>query len=78
MVIFVNTFLPTNTTRKHITPLNGERSLVTLQMNRPRSVGILATITELQMAKWAQSDEDDDDDDGEGEEATEEELGAAL
>ena len=47
-------------------------------MNRPRSVGILATITELQMAKWAQSDEDDDDDDGEGEEATEEELGAAL
>ena len=50
---------------------------MTLQMNRPRRVGMAATITELQMAKWAQSDEDDDDD-GEGEEATEEELGAAL
>ena len=78
LVIFVNTFLPTNTTHKHITPRNGERVLVTLQMNRPRRVGMAATITELQMAKWAQSDEDDADDDGEGEEATDEELGAAL
>ena len=52
---------------------------MTLQMNnQPIRVGIAATITALQMAKWAQSDEDDDDDDGEGEEATEEELGAAL
>ena len=73
MVIFVNTFLLTNTTHKHITPRNGERGLVTLQMNnQPIRVGIAATITALQMAKWAQSDEDDDDDDGEGEEATEE------
>ena len=47
---------------------------MTLQMNNQPP----ATITALQMAKWAQSDEDDDDDDGEGEEATEEELGAAL
>ena len=76
LVIFVNTFLLTNTTHKHITPRNGERgSLVTPQMNQP---GTVATITALQMAKWAQSDEDDDDDDGEGEEATEEERGAAL
>ena len=63
----------------HYTARNGERSFVTPQMNnQPRRVGIAATITALQMAKWAQSDEDDDDDDGEGEEATEEELGAAL